>query len=103
MLPDDLILLLDYPDDRAFAARDKGEKAWMLCLAAFLAVGRHLMPCNNEVTRLQVRHLDLAKPYQRRQYDICKGLERCQTVRMTHYTEGWVRVAIRCALLKERR
>jgi hypothetical protein len=33
----------------------------------------------------------------------CKGLGRYQTVRMTHYTEGWVRVAIRCALLKERR
>jgi hypothetical protein len=33
----------------------------------------------------------------------CKGLEKYQTVRMYHYTEGWVRITIRCALLKERR
>jgi hypothetical protein len=31
----------------------------------------------------------------------CKGLGECQTVRMTHQTVGWVRVAIRCALLIE--
>ncbi|KAI5454313.1 hypothetical protein NCC49_004370 [Naganishia albida] len=31
----------------------------------------------------------------------CKGLGECQTVRMTHQTVGWVRVAIRCGLLRE--
>jgi hypothetical protein len=37
----------------------------------------------------------------KRRASICKGLGECQTVRMTHQTVGWVRVAIRRALLIE--
>jgi hypothetical protein len=32
---------------------------------------------------------------------MCEGLGDCETVKMTDQTLGWVRVAIRCALLME--